>query len=97
MLLLFSEMITNDPESTLNQSSEVTSTFVVQPSEDISTTTVQSSELSSKYTHEVSSSILLLSYSRTSSAFDKATTSSSGNNIMRVIELKVDLRIFVKF
>lgn len=87
-------MITNDHESTLNKSSEVTSTFVVQSSEDKSTTTVQSSELSSKYTHEVSSSILLLNSSHTSSAFDKATTSSTGNNFMRVIDLQVDLRIF---
>lgn len=79
-------MITNDHESTFNKSSEVTSTFVVQSSEDISTTTVQSSELNSKFTHEVSSSILLLNSSPTSSAFDKATTSSSGSNMMHVID-----------
>lgn len=62
--------------ATVDQSSEdITASVVVHSSEDTSTTTVQSSELSSKYTHEVPSSIPLLNYS---TLFDKATMSSTG-------------------
>lgn len=78
--------------TTNNQTSEVTSTTAEQSSEDItasvvyssedkctSTITVQSSELISKYTHEVSSSIPLLNFS---TPFDKAAMSSFGINVL---------------
>lgn len=81
--------------TTLGQSSEVTSTSVVlssedyttsvvHSSEDTSTTTVQSSEhISKKYPHEVLSSIPFQHSSRSPASIDKATASSTGNNILR--------------
>lgn len=89
------EMITiyNESEvtsSTLGQSSEVTLTSevlsseeIVHSSEDTSTTSVQSSELSSKYPHEVSSFIPFQHSAHSPSSVDKATASSTGNNSMR--------------
>lgn len=76
--------------STLGQSSEVTLTSevlsseeIVHSSEDTSTTSVQSSELSSKYPHEVSSFIPFQHSAHSPSSVDKATASSTGNNSMR--------------
>lgn len=75
--------------TTNNQTSGVTSTTAEQSSEDITASvvyssedtsiTVQSSELISKYTHEVSSSIPLLNFS---TPFDKAAMSSFGINVL---------------
>lgn len=89
MLLVFTEMITNNQTSevtstTVNQSSEVPTTSVVlssedyttsvvHSSEDTSTTTVHASKLRSKYPLEVPSSILL---PNSSTSFNKAATMS---------------------
>lgn len=94
------EMITiyNESEvtsTTLEQSSEVTLTSevlsseeIVLLSEDTSTTSVQSSELSSKYPHEVSP---FQHSSHSPSSVDKATASSIGNNSMRGFLLLIHL------
>lgn len=88
--------------STLEQSSEVTLTFevlsseeivlsseeIVHSSEDTSITSVQSSELSSKYPHEVSP---FQHSSHSPSSVDKATASSIGNNSMRGFLLLIHL------
>lgn len=91
------EMITNNngleiTSTTLDQSSEEISTSVVHSSEDTSTTTVQSSEhISKKYSPEVSSSISFQHSSRSPASINKATASSTGNNILRVF--LIDLRM----
>lgn len=105
------DMITNYNVSevtstTLDQSSEVTltsvvlsseeiSTYVVHSSEDTSTTIVQSSELSLKYPNEVSSSIPFQHYSHSPASIDKATASSTGNDICFFYWFNYD--IFFKF
>lgn len=78
MLLVFTEMITNNQTSevtstTVNQSSEDYTTSVVHSSEDTSTTTVHASKLRSKYPLEVPSSI---PFPNSSTSFNKATTMS---------------------
>lgn len=79
--------------TTLDQSSEEILTSVDHSSEDTSTTKVQSSEhISKKYPHEVSSSIPFQHSSRSPASFDKATASSTGNNILRGVFL-IDLRM----
>lgn len=91
--------------TTLEQSSEVTLTSqvlsseeivlsseeIVHSSEDTSTTSVQSSELSSKYPHEVLSFIPFQHSSHAPSSVDKATASSTGNNSMRGFLLLIHL------
>lgn len=91
--------------TTLEQSSEVTLTSevlsseeivlsseeIVHSSEDTSTTSVQSSELSSKYPHEVSSFIPFQHSSHSPLSVDKATASSTGNNSMRGFLLLIHL------
>lgn len=84
--------------TTLEQSSEVTLTSevlsseeIVLSSEDTSTTSVQSSELSSKYPHEVSSFIPFQHSSHSPSSVDKATAPSTGNNSMRGFLLLIHL------
>lgn len=91
--------------TTLEQSSEVTLTSevlsfeeivlsseeIVHSSEDTLTTSVQSSELSSKYPHEVSSFIPFQHSSHSPLSVDKATASSTGNNSMRGFLLLIHL------
>lgn len=73
--LAFTENITSDHEK------RSTSTTAGELSEDISTNSIQSSELSSKYPTEVQTSIPPL---QSSTSFDKAAMLSTGTKSLRV-------------